>query len=63
MYGLLVMGLANEVDDTPVVYDAQILQNIGNVSCHVVSDTSLFMCKVCIPAISMVCPCRIDAII
>ena len=39
---------------------------MGKVSCRIVSDTSLFMCKICVPAasrrvpaVSMVCLCTI----
>ena len=33
-----------------------------NVSRRTVSDTSLFVCKIRVPAVSMVCPCRIHAV-
>lgn len=34
----------------------------GNMSCHFVSDTSLFfICGILVPAISMVCHCGIHA--
>ena len=29
---------------------------MGNVSCRIISDTLLFMCKICVPAISTACP-------
>ena len=35
---------------------------IGNISCHIVSDTSLLMFKISVLTISMVCPCRIHAV-
>ena len=44
-----------------LIYDAQILQN-GNVSCRIVSDTYLFICKIRVPAVSMACPCRIHGV-
>lgn len=31
---------------------------IHNISCHIVSNTLPFMCKIYIPAISIECPCR-----
>lgn len=33
---------------------------IGNVYCHFVFDTSVFMCNIGVSAISMVCPCCIS---
>lgn len=35
---------------------------IGKVSCHIVSDTSHFKCKIRVPAISMACPYRLHAV-
>lgn len=35
---------------------------IGNVPCHIFSDTSLFMSKIRAPLISMVCPFHIHVV-
>ena len=35
---------------------------MGNVACRIVSDTSLFMCKIRVLAVSMAYPIRIHAI-
>ena len=35
---------------------------MDNVSCRIVSDTSLFMCKIRVLAVSMACPCRVHAV-
>ena len=35
---------------------------MGSVSCHIVSDTSLFMCKTRVPTMSLACPYCIYAV-
>lgn len=35
---------------------------MDKVSCRIVSDTKLCVCKICIPTISMTCPFRIYAV-
>ena len=35
---------------------------MGNVSCRIVSDTTLFTCKIHVLAMSMACPCRIHIV-
>ena len=34
---------------------------MGNVSCRIISDTFLFICKIHVSAVSMACHCRIHA--